>query len=41
MENKENPEFEELRAQIETEKMELLSRQMVAELKRGAVIEYK
>ena len=35
------PAREEIAAQIEAEKMELLSRQILSELKRDAVIEYK
>ena len=35
------PTDEEIQAQVESDKMELVSRQMLSELKRDAVIEYK
>ena len=35
------PTDDEIRAQVETEKMELISFQLLSELKRDAVIEYK
>ena len=35
------PTKQELQAQIETEKMELISQQLLSELKRDVVVEYK